>query len=748
MKKYITALALLIACTGFGQTQLEGIITDATTHEPLIGASIFLPDLPKGTSTDENGHYVFRNLPFGHYIMEISYLGYKTTIKKINCQAPSLSLNIELTPSTFVTEEVVVTGGEPTAQHENAIQIIGLKAADMQAKGDVSFMQSLSRVPGVDIISKGNGVATPVIRGLSTSNILMLNNGFRVESFQFSIDHPFLVDEFGVEKVEIIKGPASLLYGSDAVGGAINVISEHPAKQNTTNVDGGINYFSNGHGINANLGIRSTGDHFFWGIRGGINSHQDYTDGQPAVVPNSRFNQKTVKAFTGVHSKRGVTKLFYNYDQFKLGLVIPPAISLVAGKNGRKNDVWYQDLDNQMVALKNTRFAGNSKFNFDLSYQRNHRLLQTSDLLDEKKQVDMLLQTVTGEAKDFVTFSDRHKAIFSLQAMYQQNANGEADQHVQPDFSMYDLAGVSIYKFTGDKLSSQIGLRLDYKNIQVPKQPKPIHDHSGTVHPTEYIAPFDKNYFNVSASVGATYPISERLLLRGNLASAFRTPNLAELMQDGAHANRYERGDRNLKPQRNYELDVSGHYHTEQFVFDLSAFYNQIQNYIFLSPTHDTVPGGHDLYVYQQTHASLHGMETGFQYLPLKWLDLHVDYSFLVGIQKDGTYLPFIPQSKTEAGIRLTHPKSNRLPKAYFSLDGIYAGKQQHPGQFETETDGYFLLNSSIATDLELPFGKINVQLGGNNLLDKKYNDHLSTIKDLPYFNIGRNLYGKLRFYF
>ena len=748
MKHILTALILMVSLAGYSQTEIEGTIINATTKQPLIGASIYLPDLKKGTTTDIDGHFVLHKIPHGHFIVEISYLGYKTVIEEISCETSSFQLNTELSPSSFITEEVVIIGGQPTAQHENAIQIINFKAADLHAKGDVSFMRTLSKVPGVDIITKGNAVATPVIRGLSTSNILMLNNGLRVESYQFSANHPFLIDEFGVEKVEVIKGPASLLYGSDAVGGAINVISERPAKQNTTVVDGGVNYFTNGAGINTNLGIRSTGKNLFWGLRGGINSNQDYTDGNQNIVPNSRFNQKSVKFFSGMHSKHGATKVFYNFDKFDLGLVIPPAIALTRGKNSRKNEVWYQDLDNHMFTLKNTHFVRNSKFNFDISYQRNHRLLWTSDLLDEKKQVDMTLQTITGEMKDFISFSDKHKAIFSLQTMYQTNQNGDADQHVQPDFSMRSLAGVSIYKYSNNRLNGQAGLRVDYKNIQVPRQAKPTHDHSGSSNPTVYIEELNKDYFNVSASLGATYSISEHLLLRGNLASAFRTPNIAELTQDGIHGNRYERGNRSLVPQRNYELDLSMHYHTEQFVFDLSAFYNHIQNYIYLSPTLDTVASGQKLFTYQQSNAVLKGFETGVQYQPLKWFDLHSTYSFILGTQDGGINLPFIPQNKLEMGLKLTHHKTKSLPQGYFSLTGIYASPQDNPSQFETTTSDYFLLNTSLSTSFDHPYGKIDLQFGVSNILDTKYDDHLSTIKNLPYFNIGRNIFGKVRFYF
>ena len=214
------------------------------------------------------------------------------------------------------------------------------------------------------------------------------------------------------------------------------------------------------------------------------------------------------------------------------------------------------------------------------------------------------------------------------------------------------------------------------------------------------------------------------------------------------HANRYELGNRDLVPQRNYELDVSGHFHTNIFVFDLSAFYNKINNYIFLSPTQDTVKNGDPLFLYKQIDASIAGIETGVRYLPTEWINLSSSYAYLRGKKENDENLPFIPANKLNTGIKLINKKRANIPAGFFSLSSQYAFDQSNPSRFETETNNYFLLNSSIGMTFEVADGKIDLQAGVNNLLNQDYDDHLSTIKVLPYGNMGRNMYGKLKFSF
>jgi iron complex outermembrane receptor protein len=218
----------------FSQNRITGYITDKSTNVKLPNVSIYINDLQKGTTSNSDGLYSLENIPNGFFKIQFSYLGYSTVIKTINLKSDVLELNISLVPTSVKTPEIIISGGQPVSQHENAIKIESIKKEALENEGGGNIMKKLNAIPGIDAISKGNNIATPVIRGLSTSNIIVLNNGIRMESFQFSEDHPYTIDESDVSNIEIIKGPASLLYGSDAVGGVINFIKDPPAPVNTT----------------------------------------------------------------------------------------------------------------------------------------------------------------------------------------------------------------------------------------------------------------------------------------------------------------------------------------------------------------------------------------------------------------------------------------------------------------------------------------------------------------------------------
>ena len=230
----------------------------------------------------------------------------------------------------------MVSGVYNSTQHDNAVKIDVLKLDPHTIKTTPNFSEVLTQVPGVDMISKGSGVSKPVIRGLSMNDILVLNNGVRFENYQYSSHHPLGIDEFGIEDVEIIKGPASLLYGSDAIGGVINFIKEKPAPVGTIIGDYNLQLFSNTLGMTNNFGIKGASKKFFGGIRVGQKTNADFLQGGGAFVPNSRFNEISVKANTGFTDKIGTFKLFYDFNNQKLGLVEDEAIEEITSR-GREN---------------------------------------------------------------------------------------------------------------------------------------------------------------------------------------------------------------------------------------------------------------------------------------------------------------------------------------------------------------------------------------------------------------------------
>ncbi len=720
------------------QSTLSGKITDAQTREPLPGVNVYINELSAGNVSDNNGRYVIDHLPRGTFLVSFSFVGYQTVTRKIEIKKPQevLTLDIALHPMVIQGQEVVITGSFTGTQHENTVAINTLETKDITKVQQPSFMASLASVPGVSMISKGPGVGTPVIRGLSLSNILVLNKGIPMANFQFSEDHPYLTNGLGIGRVEIIKGPASLMYGSGAVGGIINLVEEPAARRGSIEGNARMQFFSNTLGTTNSVEIKGNQKGFVWGAGAQCNSEADFEQGGTAGTAfNTRFNTQSAALNVGNMNKAGSFRLFYNYNRSKLGMAVPPALQLVT-ERGRKNEVWYQDLTDHFLVSKNKIFLGNLKIDADFSYQNNHRRLQGSAFTPVRELVDMRLQTFTYRLKNVYRFNESTKAFLGLQGMSQSNRNGNAPQHVIPDAHLNDFSVFSMARHNfGSRITLEGGLRYDHRHVTVP-------EHYAGQNNNTRMPRLERNFDNVSASVGSVIHLNRQMLLRMNIASAFRSPNIAELTQNGMHGNRYETGDPNLSNQQNLETDIGFHLHTEYTTFEISAFYNHIQNYIFLSPTADTLTDGTKVYRYEQTTSYLLGGEAGIHVHPqtVDWLHLKATYSYVYARKKSGGYLPLIPANKLhfEIMLRKNQWKNWRTPFVKVSCDYVF--RQNHPSDFETETPGYFLLNAGIGSDLKVGKQLFRFSLMATNLLNKAYFDHLSTLKDVGIFNPGRNI--------
>jgi len=736
---FVLLLIFIIYTPVIAQNKISGTVYKKGTGVPLSGANVFLPSLQKGIATDKAGKYEISGLPSGKFKIQFSFIGYETFIIDVLISEGPVELNVELSPSAFQFQEIVITGGRPSAQHENAIKIETIDQKAIISVGSPSLMKSIGELPGIDVISKGDAVATPVIRGLSTSNILVLNNGIRLENYQFSENHPFMIDEFGIDKVEVIKGPASLLYGSDAIAGVLNFIKEKPAPVGSIVGDGHIQYFSNTNGWNGNVGVKGAPGKYNWGIRAGAKSHMDYLQGGGGYVPNTRFNQYSAKIFGGYSGKVANYKANYDYTKMTPGMSVLPAITEI-DERGRKNAIWYQDLDMHVLSTKSYFFIDEIKLEAGLAWQHNHRKLKGSTTIPDNYIVDTKLNTLNYELKGNYTTSEHSNFILSVQGMSQRNRNGIAPIRVLPDYSLQDisLSGLVQHDFT--KLHFQIGLRFDNRFINVPEQSSNILSSSHD------IMRLNQYYGNMSASAGLTYQLTNRLLLRGNFASAYRTPNIAELTQDGVHGIRYEQGNRDLKSQLNYGVDFGLHYHSDHFLIDFATFYNSINNYIFLSPTADTTDNGLKIYRYMQHNAYIYGFETVVELLATKWFRLKGSYGYMRAAQSDGVNLPFIPQNKFRMEARAFTDELWGLQHAYIKIGMILASDQNNPAIFETSTNGYLLFDAAVGATFFIGRQSMNLEIVANNIFDTQYIDHLSTLKDLHYYNPGRGIMVHLSF--
>lgn len=713
------------------QNKITGIITDQD-NTPLVGASVFVNDMNKGTISNANGIYELTDLPNGKIKIQFSSVGYTNHIETVELNGKSVKIDVTLSQTSIEMESVVVTGGYNSTQHENAVKIDVLRLDPLKITNTPNFTEVITKVPGVDMISKGSGVSKPVIRGLSMNDILVLNNGVRFENYQYSSHHPLGIDEFGIEDVEIIKGPASLLYGSDAIGGVINFIKEKPASIGSIVGDYNMQMFSNTLGMTNNFGIKGSSKKFFGGIRIGQKTNSDFVQGGGDFVPNSRFNEMSFKANAGFTDKVGTFKLFYDFNNQKLGLVEDEAIEEIS-ERGRKNEIFYQELNTHLISSQNKLYLGKFKFDVNSAYQ-NTELVHVGEV--NVYEIQMELTTLTYDAKLHLPSKEYAEYIIGFQGFNQFNTNlNGRETKLLPNATTNNYSAFGLLKYTFfTKLKLQTGVRYDNKTIKTQA--------IGLTTDPDYRAPLNKSYGSFSGSLGATYNVSEKLLFRTNFASAYRTPNIAELTSNGQHELRYEIGDPDLFPEISYEADLSIHYHKDNFTFDIAGFYNRVNNFIFISPTGDTTTTGIDIFKYEQSNSILFGGEAGLHINPksLKWLHIESAFSSVIGKKYNGDYLPFVPAHKLRFELRAEKQKLMFINKAFASINSCTAFNQNNAAPDETVTKGYTLVDFSLGGNIEMQNQFISLSISVNNILDKKYIDHLSTLKEVNLYNPGRNI--------
>ncbi len=740
MKGYLVLVVVFTAFYSVAQNKISGKITDETLSA-LAGAQIFAPELNKGTTANSEGYFELTSLPNGKIRVQFSFLGYANRIESYDLSGLPVVADVQLKPTSIEAEEIVVSGGYNSTQHDNAVKIDVLSMNSASVRITPNFAEILTKVPGVDMISKGQGVSKPVIRGLSMNDILILNNGVRFENYQYSSHHPLGIDEFGIEDVEIIKGPASLLYGSDAIGGVVNFIREKPVSIGTIAGDYNLQLFSNSLGVTNNFGLKGASKKWFGGIRAGQKSNADYLEGGGSFVPNSRFNEWSLKLNSGYTGSVGTFKLFYDYNQQNLGLVEEEAIEEIL-ERGRRNEMFYQTLNTHLLSTQNKLFLGRFQLDLNSAFQET----QLAHLENpEVYEIQMQLSTLTYEAKLHLPSNQYSEYILGFQGFNQKNGNlNDRETKILPNAvtANYSLFGL-VQRTLFSQLKVQSGLRYDSRTISTEALGEPADVE--TFRPS-----LDKSYHSLSGSVGATFHVTEELLFRGNVAAAYRTPNLAELTSNGPHELRFEIGDANLLPENAFEADLSLHFHNQELTFDLAGFSNAISNFIFLSPDGEKSSDGLSIYRYRQANSILWGGEAGLHVHPesVNWLHFETTFSSVTGKQRSGDYLPFIPAPKWRFELRAETEKFGFVKDAYASANTVTAWKQARPAPEETSTDGYTLLDLSLGGTIIFEKQPVVVNFSLNNVFDQKYIDHLSTLKEVGRFNPGRNIAVSLKFPF
>jgi iron complex outermembrane receptor protein len=726
MKKLILALIIGFSAMIQAQNSISGIVTDAK-NQPLKGVSVYAPEIHKGTTTDENGNYNFNSIPNGNIKLSFVFVGYSTQYKTVDFQQKENKLNIILEETIFQMDEVIVSTAFNKLQSQNVMKVEHESMKSLQQKGTSSLIEGLATIPGVAQVSTGTSIGKPVIRGLSGNRVLVYSQGVRMENQQFGDEHGLGLNDAGIESVEVIKGPASLLYGSDALGGVLYFNPEKFADANTFKTNFSQKLFSNTLGSNSSLGLKTSTENWKFLARGSYNTHSDYTIPDGNRVTNTRYNETDFKIGVGYSNAKFSSVLRYNYNKLDLGI---PENGIAEQSTSKNTAFPRQGVFNHLLSLNSVFYLKNSKLDVDLGYINNDR----SEFPETNiAGLHMKLKTFNYDAKYHLPSFGKFESILGVQGMHQTNANS-GTEFLIPDATTNDFGAFGTLNYEWKSNVIQAGLRFD--NRKITTQAQGIAGEEGS------FQAIDKSFDSFNASLGYKTNLKEDLTLRLNLASGFRSPNLAELTSNGVHegTNRYEIGNSDLKTEQNVQTDLNLEYKNSHFEFFLNGFYNHVNNYIYTSPT-GTVIANNAEFDYIQNNAKLYGGEIGLHFHPhpLDWLHFDSSFETVTGQKQNGDYLPLIPANNWNNTIRTEFNIKKWLSDGFASFNVSNTFNQNNVSGFETKSNGYPLVNLGIGGKITIRKTVFEVNLNGNNLFNKTYIAHLSRLKTDGIPNIGRN---------
>ncbi len=714
--------------------EFSGVIIDAENKEPIPFASVYILSTETGTYTDSLGKFKFSiELPNEFDLLIRSQL-YES--KHIRVQ-PTNDMLIELNPTHQDLEDVIISAPGGGLGRENAFHVDRLDMNELNSIQSSTLGEAISNINGVQSVTTGTGISQPVIRGLSGVRVLTMINGVRTENQQWSPHHGMAVNELGVGAVEVIKGPSSLLYGSDAFGGVLFLIDEPYARQNSHELKLQTRFESVSMGTVNTAIYKMSKKNVRFSAAGLYSNNADYRMPDGNYLKDSRYNQIGGKFSLGITKKNYVGHLRYTVSTGRAGIPghshdsIPSAESFISSSQLRSANIPAQLITNHIASFENKFFFKRSELYVIIANTNNN--LEEFEEKFTVPGIQMNLNNVYLNAKFIHKIGENWRIIPGVQSSYQTLTNGpKADELLIDDYTQVDNGAYALFAWDKNRWTVQFGARADVRSLEVST------------------ADFRETYAAPSASAGFAYHVKKHTV-HVNVSSAFRAPHSSELLSDGVHhgALRYEIGNRNLKPENAIQTDVNYEYRGEHFEWSVNPYVNYIQNFITLFAA-DSLIDEYPVFNYGQIDQSvLYGVDLGLHYHPhfAHWMHVESSFSYLKAQDLSSNPLPLIPQPRLNTFIRI-NPEFNRAFRVKdFVLQHQYFLPQNNVSTNETASVDYHLLNASV----NFIWDKKNeflMSFGVKNMLNQRYINHLSQLKNIGMPSPGANIYISLKYNF
>ena len=748
---------LLCSTLTHGQNSLTGHVKDKETGESLAGATVFIPDLKAGTSTDKDGIYKFQNLPGSSMVVQVSFIGFKAEIVTLD-MSKVRSHDFQLTPSAIEAKEVVITGNALSSDNDrSSFSITPINKNQLLTVPSTNLIDAISAIPGVSEITTGGGISKPVIRGLGYNRIVTLNEGVRQEGNQWGDEHGIEIDQFSADRIEVLKGPASLFYGSDAMGGVINILEQTPAKMGS--IDGEwVSQFSTNDRLFSNSAmVEGNQDGWIWRARGTYKTASSYRTPTEWVY-NSGFNEKNLSLMAGVIKKWGYSHLHFSSFNAKIGMVDGTRDSATnlfmdfqgnivseARAKSRLIDVPFQEVSHNKISSVTNLLIRDNQVKISLGYQWNNR--KEFGETPDTPGLFFHLDTWTYDIRYTRLLGKSLELVGGISGMTQINRN-HGTEYLIPDYDLQDFGGFVYAKKTWERFTLNLGLRYDYRRVKC----YPLYLDSLGV-PASWgdtlFHLFNRDFSAFTGSTGMTFRLNKSINFKLNVGRGFRAPNISELSANGLHEGtfRYEMGNPALNPETSLQIDGEIAWENKFLNLAFNGFYNMINDFIYYRNINDEkkeVNGVlYPVYRYVQGNSLLKGFEFEFDVHPVDALhfDNNIDYVWGDNLST-GVPLPFIPALHLTDQIKWTFKtrKTSALKNPYVQLEMETHFYQARIDVFETVTPGYVLLNCSVGSKLKVQKQLWTWYISGTNLLDTKYYDHLSRLKEVGVYNMGRRI--------
>jgi iron complex outermembrane recepter protein len=763
-------LLLMLSLEGFSQQDSAGRKSCAFTfkgkvytgNDSLPYATIEIKEINKGVVTDEHGNFLIQNICKGTYTVECTYLGFKSILKKITFNK-NISSDFKMMPEDEQAQEVVIRDNKTQEEKKELVTQPReeIKGKDLEKTRGGTLGEALKTLPGVYTLQSGPSIFKPVIHGLHSNRVLILNNGVRQEGQQWGSEHAPEIDPFVATRLSVIKGPASVRYGSDAIGGVILV--DPAALPKTPGVSGVLNLVgasNNGMGVTSGilqgaLGKKLSG--LSWRAQGTYRRAGNSRTPR-YYLENTGFQEINFSGALSYKKENYGAELYYSEFNTRLGIfsgthaeTLPDIIAAINRPQPITPSYFSYKIDRPYQQVKHDLFKANAFLKFknnsrlDFIFARQHNVRSEFDYVPLSGRLNPeLYLSLVSHTFDLIY---KHKQIKNISGSFGFNGitqgNVRMYQMLIPNFRNYGGGIFAIEKWTKKRLTIEAGVRYDYRWLRAYMLD---NNTAQVITPTFH-------WQNFTGSAGTQYYIRENLSWLVNIGSAWRAPTVNELLSNGVHqsAVSYERGNTDLKSERAYSFSTSLKYQGKKITGEIDLYNNYINGYIYLKPALSyihTARGAYPVFDYTQVNAVFRGADISFTYNILDSLSFSSRNSLLFAYNNTiHDYLQLVPANRFENTLKYNFGKIGKLSQIYLSVTDLYIAKQRRVpanSDYAPPPSGYMLVNADLGFSIPVGKQQISISFSANNIFNRAYRDYMDRFRyfmDEP----GRNFTLRVR---